>query len=825
MATRAPKQWCLTQKETINTFDNWKNNLLYILSSDPNFSPFLGDQVTWLKQNKNTPTRGLVSDNNEVPEANRKTEQQKVTQLNLMLGQIANFCPVISRNTIVKNSVSIPDIWQKIRTQSTGAHFLDFSNIQLEVDERPEDLFQKITSFVEVNLLTKDCGITHHNSAVTEDEELTPMVENMIVLHWLQCINQDLPRLVKQRYGTELRSRTLASIKPEISQAMDSLLEEINCTNEIKVMRSMQYKRPLRYNTQPSTAPDKQYKAKMTCALCQACGRKTVHHFLSKCPYLPTEDKKYMAKLRSIEAKCNENTEVDSGDSDCYQNCRAVEKENCEQSINQVRVGKAPYLSLFFQHKPLQLILDSGAEANLIKQSLVEELNLNVSKSSQKACQADGTPLQVLGEIRINLERDNYDFHLEALVVQDLENQILAGIPFLSHNDISLRPAKHEIFLADGHKFIYNKDCKRSRCIQRSLVLRNSIPQVVFPGEFLELSLPPNEPPDASFALEPIVTGSKKGCIDNNRLWPNPNLLTAVGNTIRIINDSPLPQHLSRHDHIGKILPIQTKELALDNHSVIPPVPIIQQTTKCSQPTLCQIDPDQMLTTEQRANFSELVSNYSEVFKPEIGCYNNAFGSFEAEINMGKREPPQRKGRLPQYSRNRMVELQEKFDELEKQGVFRKPEEVGVKVEYLNPSFLINKPNGGTRLVTSFGEVGYFSKPQPSLLPNVDSILRQISSWKYIIITDLSNAFYQIPLAKSAMKYCGVSTPFRGTRVYTRCAMGMPGSETSLEELMCRILGDLHCKGNIAKLADDLYCGDGYGKMAHYPLQDTQYPP
>ncbi|KAL2098321.1 hypothetical protein ACEWY4_007528 [Coilia grayii] len=37
--------------------------------------------------------------------------------------------------------------------------------------------------------------------------------------------------------------------------------------------------------------------------------------------------------------------------------------------------------------------------------------------------------------------------------------------------------------------------------------------------------------------------------------------------------------------------------------------------------------------------------------------------------------------------------------------------------------------------------------------------------------------------------------------------MGMPGSETALEELMCRVLGDLLQAGVVAKLADDLYCG------------------
>ena len=32
-------------------------------------------------------------------------------------------------------------------------------------------------------------------------------------------------------------------------------------------------------------------------------------------------------------------------------------------------------------------------------------------------------------------------------------------------------------------------------------------------------------------------------------------------------------------------------------------------------------------------------------------------------------------------------------------------------------------------------------------------------------------------------------------------------SETALEELMCRVLGDLLQEGVVAKLADDLYCG------------------
>ena len=94
---------------------------------------------------------------------------------------------------------------------------------------------------------------------------------------------------------------------------------------------------------------------------------------------------------------------------------------------------------------------------------------------------------------------------------------------------------------------------------------------------------------------------------------------------------------------------------------------------------------------------------------------------------MGPVLPPQRKGRVPQYSRDKLIELQQKFDELEAQGVFRRPEDVNVTSEYLNPSFLVKKPNGDFRLVTAFSDVGRYSKPQPSLMPDVDSTLRTVA--------------------------------------------------------------------------------------------------
>lgn len=314
-SVRAPKQWTLTTSENITTIEAWENNLRYILSLDPNFASFLTTDTTWLKKTNAAPLRGFTDDDDDVPVIRRRTAAQKVSHLEMMLGQIANYAPVISRHTIVRNSTSINGVWQSIRQhfglQSTGSRFLDLANIRLKPDQRPEDLFQSLMAFVEENLLTTTSGISHHGQAPTADEEISPSLENYVVFTWLQLIHPALPRLVKQRYGTELRSRTLASIKPEISQALDSLLDELHTSDEAKIMRSAptslgrspriaqrpSFETPhtTRYNSNTRPRPSK------LCSLCFQAGRPDYHsHFLSTCKYLPDNDRKFMSRARQV---------------------------------------------------------------------------------------------------------------------------------------------------------------------------------------------------------------------------------------------------------------------------------------------------------------------------------------------------------------------------------------------------------------------------------------------------------------------------------------------------------------------------------------------
>ena len=724
-----------------------------------------------------------------------------------MLGQIANYCPIISRSTLVKNSTSLAFIWQTIRQhfgfQVTGAQFIDFSDIHLAADERPEDLYQLLMAFGEDSLLRAN-GLTHHGEHVPEDEELTPTLENFVILTWLRLIHPSLPRLVKQRYGTELRSRTLASIKPEISQALNSLLEEIRTSDDAKILRAAvadDFRRPLPSGRNDPKFRTRQPRQDKICPLCKQAGRPNTNHFLSQCTFLPDRDRRFMVKARQLVGILDNEQDAD-GDLDPDPPIAAADTPLPRPDVMAYRVQtrQSPYMDVFHGHRVVRITIDSGATGNMIRHSTAKHLGCPIISSAQSVQQADGSSqLQVVGEIRTTFTRDNTDFTFEGLVVEDLDVEVLAGTPFMETNDVAVRPAKREVHLGNGSVYTYGSRSPASPLptVRRAFVLRAPAPsKTVWPGEFVEVRLPDDAPPDSEYALEPRTDATSSHNLKPSQLWPQPSVVSSVARAIRIPNLSTEPRTLKRHEHFCQVIPVFEPKEGL----TLPP-----SNARYSAPV--QVDPDRILPQAVRANFQALLREYDSVFDPQFPGYNGSAGPYQAKVNMGPVEPPQRKGRLPQYARDKLIELQEKFDHLEQLGVFRRPEDVDINVEYLNPSFLVMKPKGGSRLVTAFADVGRYSKPQPSLLPDVDSTLRLIAQWSHIIVTDLTSAFYQIPLAKESMKYCGVATPFKGVRVYVRSAMGMPGSETALEEVMCRVLGPLLQDGCVAKIADDLFCG------------------
>lgn len=110
-----------------------------------------------------------------------------------------------------------------------------------------------------------------------------------------------------------------------------------------------------------------------------------------------------------------------------------------------------------------------------------------------------------------------------------------------------------------------------------------------------------------------------------------------------------MPHTLKRNEHFCRASPVfEPTEEATPSppHNLLSPQP---STTHHSSPV--QIDPGNLLLQKPRVQFQSLLKEYDVVFDPNFKGYNGAVGPFMAKVNMGTVQPPQQKGRLPQYTR------------------------------------------------------------------------------------------------------------------------------------------------------------------------------
>ena len=841
MATsfRPPKQWVLQEKETITSFASWQSNILYHLSLNNEFAAFLDDAFEW--QKKSSPNRGLASDSDEVPAGERKTAAQKNIHLERMLGLIAQFAPSLLRNDIIGKSTSLNWIWKRIRKhysfQQSEVNFLRLSQIKREADERYETLFQRIIAHLEDNLLKAGCAIHHDFAAVTTNEEMTPTCERLAVYLWLNLIDPRLPEYISRVYSNHLQTQSLKDIQPQICDSMDSLLAEINNQEEISVnisrssynsnrnfgqrpnnrFQSSQAPRGLPRRNQSSQPQHKE------CFFCKAAGRAYSGHTIANCWHISKADRMLMVQALQVSIDDgDENRDEDNEEySDQFARCTLTEPTTTAPSvvpetlsIRRVESSCSPYFYAYYQHHTVKVLIDTGATSTLISSSFVSRMGIQLRPTRHSARQLDKSKVPLAGEVKFSISFGKLLLSVEGLVNDSVECDILAGVPFCKANAVDISCYREEISIGAGQFStppltpVVIRYGAAPQSIQHdiyrveSAVLRNDTSKVLLPGEYLEVAGPDLDRYEGEVSVEPRADSPLAG------EWPSCSITRVIQGTVRIPNDTCEPIQLSKSMHIAQIRRVTTPP-DIPYEVTQPPVPVkLNPVTEPFSSTIA-IDPSgELLTEEERRQFSELHRTYDKQFSPDISVYNGHSGNVKAYIDMGPVPPPATKPKMPCYNQSTMKALQEEADRLEALGVLVKPEDIGVKVRHASPSFLVKKPEGeGFRLVTAFNQLGSYVRFPPSVSITCNDVLRRLASWKFIIKTYMKKAYYHIPMSKSSMQWLGTHTPFGGLRVYTRPVMGMPGSAEFLQELMARVFGEYIREGYVITIADDMHVG------------------
>lgn len=315
----------LNEDEDFTSYNAWKTSLIYTLRKDQRFVRFVDGEVWKVISDEVNDQRGLSND--ESTRSNPLSAATKVAHLQDFLAVFCQFVPHFLSAKIVNSSTGIDSIWKIIREyysiQQSECSFMKYSTIRREPEERPMRLYYRLLSHINDSLLTKDSTLKYNDVEYGKNEVMSPTLERLVVLRWLELLEPGLPAMVQRYFSHELRTRTLKDLQPQICDALDDLLAQLNSNsvdseaspsvNYISQRNStkQKHKKTLYKNRSSGNQFYAKSKPKAKCMLCKKMNLQ-YYHPITDCPQLSVSEKGKMAEAFSIQVQINDDSSSES---------------------------------------------------------------------------------------------------------------------------------------------------------------------------------------------------------------------------------------------------------------------------------------------------------------------------------------------------------------------------------------------------------------------------------------------------------------------------------------------------------------------------------
>ena len=205
----------LKESEDIDSFDDWWFQVECYYSRDEKFREFFNTpNLTW--QSKSTRYRGLDS-------------EQKAGNLNCLLRAIATHTvgPYIKTN-ITDKATSLAGVKEEflkfLQIEVNDLTAMTWFDIQRKQMERPLVFYHRLRYHMMNHLVKKN--VTIEGIAQATDEKLSPSLERLIIMEWLNRLDHRLVKFVQEKFSTELSagSNILITMVETLSKNIDNYI-------------------------------------------------------------------------------------------------------------------------------------------------------------------------------------------------------------------------------------------------------------------------------------------------------------------------------------------------------------------------------------------------------------------------------------------------------------------------------------------------------------------------------------------------------------------------------------------------------------------------
>ena len=486
---------------------------------------------------------------------------------------------------------------------------------------------------------------------------------------------------------------------------------------------------------------------------------------------------------------------------------------------------KIQNVAFFINSKVAQLSMDSGCEGDCIRLDECERLNIPIipldHTDTHIPTQEDGkSPLQILGKVIFQPQRDKISLQFEGYVTKNLQSPILCGAPFLDRNKI-VQELHNRRIVINGKYFIEETSpfCPNPVPVVNTSSLTLSRVQFTRPGDSLELHIGHNLP-DQDYIISPVDETSL-------RTW-QPQHVKAVLGKITISNISNEAEYLDASVPIFKLDPVKPIHQFLPNNTEPSHFKKENQDIAIRPPdeTLDKIDIDKSVPQKVREKLLAIHKAHSKVFDGDLrDGYNSFAGNFDVNFNfLNDVPPPINYGCVPSYNKPEDDNLlQAMIDRLESLNVVAKANSLDIIPRFASPCMLVKKNSTRNlkpgeyeklplaerikynRFVLCQNKLNDHVQKIPAKYNKLDDTIRMVGAYEFVITSDLTDSFWQRHITESKLPYFAFHSPFKGTYIFLRSTQGFLNQSEGLEEMLSCVLQECVAQGWCRIHADNIY--------------------
>ena len=387
---------------------------------------------------------------------------------------------------------------------------------------------------------------------------------------------------------------------------------------------------------------------------------------------------------------------------------------------------------------PVQFLLDSGAAVSVIKQESIPKQNYNdIIETNTLAVSANGTPLNVVGQIKLSVLMEQFSCDHNFVVIKGLTVDCLLGANFLKKHEAILDCQSGTLVLGAHTIPIHTGHTHTDQTQHMSVALQSN---VEIPGRSIQLITCKINGclSDVAGFIEPSNTTAglpKHVCVARSlsKVMPNNEVI------LQIMNVSPSPVKMYKGMRLGCITPVQNilvVEKGGQPAVNIPPVPQVNLETSDLSPA-------------EKARLLDLLTEFADVF---VEKGPGPGGSHVVKHSITTTGLPIRQPlkRMPVALRDT---VKEEVAKMLQQGVVRPSTS-----PWSSPVVMVKKKDNTWRFCVDYRKLNAVTHQDAYPLPRMDETLESLAGSVYFTTLDLAAGYWQVEIEEGSKEKTAFST-------------------------------------------------------------------